>query len=92
MNDPVFMARWVLETKGVTGTPAEHLQDIAHQENIRVKYACLPNDPELGGQLLYKGEKKALSSTRLLIIKADTISPLLMSWGIIFLNIPQAIH
>lgn len=60
MNDPIAKAKWVLETKGVIGTPAEHLHEIARQENIRFKYACLPNDPKLGGQLLYKGEKKGI--------------------------------
>jgi len=60
MNDPVVKAKWVLETNEITGVPAEYLHDIAKRENIRFKYVCLPNDPKLGGQLLYKGQKKGI--------------------------------
>ncbi len=60
MNDPIAKARWVLETKGTTGVPAEQLHDIARQEDIRFIYRSLPNEPTLGGQLLYKGKKKGI--------------------------------
>jgi len=60
MINPIVKAKWVLETNGITGVPAEYLHVIAERENIRLKYACLPNDPKLGGQLLYKGQKKGI--------------------------------
>lgn len=60
MNNPITKARWVLKTKGITGIPAESLHDIADSEDIRYLYRTLPNDPKLGGQLLYKGKKKGI--------------------------------
>lgn len=60
MNNPIIKAKWVLETKSIIGIPAESLHDIADSENIRYLYRTLPNDPKLGGQLLYKGERKGI--------------------------------
>ena len=60
MNDPIAKAKWVLETKGISGVPAPCLHHIAEQEDIRFLYRALPNEPTLGGQLLYKGKKKGI--------------------------------
>lgn len=60
MNEPIAKARWVLETRGTTGVPAQQLHDIARQEDIRFIYRPLPNEPTLGGQLLYRGNKKGI--------------------------------
>ena len=52
MANPAIKARWVLETKGVVGTPALALHDIAKREGIRYLYRPLPNDPKLSGELI----------------------------------------
>jgi Zn-dependent peptidase ImmA (M78 family) len=59
MNDPEAKAKWVLETKGISGIPAESLITIADSEGIRHKYNDYPEDL-WDGMLLYKGEKKAI--------------------------------
>lgn len=60
MNNPIAKAKWVLETKEITGIPVESLHNIASSEGIHFLYRSLPNDPKLGGQLLYKGEQKGI--------------------------------
>ncbi len=60
MRNPVAKAKWVLQTKGITGVPAESLHQIASSEGIRYKYCCLPDDPGLSGELLYRGDKKGI--------------------------------
>lgn len=60
MDVPAAKAKWVLETLGGIGPPATALHAIADREDIRYLYRSLPNDPELSGQLLYKGEKKGI--------------------------------
>lgn len=60
MANPAAKARWVLETKEVTGVPALALHGIAKQEGIRYLYRPLPNDPKLSGELIYKNEQKGI--------------------------------
>ncbi len=57
---PVAKAKWVLETKGITGVPAESLTAIADSENIRHKFCKLPEEPDLSGELLFRGDKKGI--------------------------------
>lgn len=57
---PVAKAKWVLETKDVTGIPAESLTAIADSENIRHKFCELPEDLDLSGELLFRGDKKGI--------------------------------
>ena len=59
-NNPIAKAKWVLETRGVSGIPALALGDIAEQENIKYRYGDFPDDPWLDGMLLYKGRKRAI--------------------------------
>jgi Zn-dependent peptidase ImmA (M78 family) len=57
---PVAKAKWVLETKGITDVPAESLTAIADSENIRHKFCELPDEPDLSGELLFRGDKKGI--------------------------------
>jgi len=59
MDNPVSKAKWILETKGVTGIPAESLEAIAESEGI----ICCSNDypdDNWDGMLLWKGTQKAI--------------------------------
>jgi Zn-dependent peptidase ImmA (M78 family) len=59
-TSPVAKARWVLETKGITGVPAESLTAIADSENIRYRFCELPEAPDLSGELLFRRDKKGI--------------------------------
>lgn len=60
MDTPTAKAEWVLAKYGVDSRPAAALPSIADQAGIRYGYAELPEEPDLCGELLYKGEKKAI--------------------------------
>lgn len=60
MDTPTAKAEWVLAKYGVDNRPAVALHSIADQEGIRYGYEELPEEPDLCGELLYKGEKKAI--------------------------------
>lgn len=60
MDAPTAKAEWVLTTYGVDDRPAAALHRIAEQAGIRYGYEELPEEPDLCGELLYKGEKKAI--------------------------------
>lgn len=57
---PAAKAKWILETKGITGIPAESLTAIADSENIRYRFCELPEEPDLSGELLFCGDKKGI--------------------------------
>lgn len=57
---PAAKAKWVLETKGITGIPAESLTAIANSENIRYRFCELSEEPDLSGELLFRGDKKGI--------------------------------
>lgn len=59
MNSPEAKAKWVLETKGISGIPAESLKTISDSEGIRHRYNDYTEDV-WEGMLLFKGEKKAI--------------------------------
>lgn len=59
MNDPGAKAKWVLETKGISGIPAESLEIIADSEGIKHRLNDYPEDV-WDGMLLYKGDRKAI--------------------------------
>ncbi len=59
MNNPETKAKWVLETKGISGVPAESLKAIADSERIKHRYNDYPEDA-WDGMLLYKGDRKAI--------------------------------
>lgn len=59
MNNPVARAKWVLESKQITGIPALSLPDIAESEGIRFLLEDYPSD-SWDGMLLFKGEKRAI--------------------------------
>lgn len=90
MPDPVAKAKWILEISGIIDTPAEHLEEIACQEGIRLKYVCLPNDPKLGGQLLYKGQKKGIIINTLIDNKGRHNFTLAHELGHYFLEHPPS--
>lgn len=58
MTTPEAKAKCVLETKGITGIPAERLGVIADSESIGYKYNSYSDDWD--GMLLYKGSKKGI--------------------------------
>ena len=60
MPDPAAKAKWVLETKNVTGIPARALHDIARSEKIRICMEPFPEEPNFSGELLFKGDKRAI--------------------------------
>lgn len=58
MNDrPGVEANRVLAAHGIIGYPAEHLQAIADAEKIKVLFYSIDDEPDFGGQLIYRGEK-----------------------------------
>jgi len=57
MNNPVYKAKWVLETKGVISILAESLKTIAESEGIKYLFNDYPED-DWDGMLLWKGIKK----------------------------------
>ena len=58
MNDrPAVEANHVLAAHGITGYPAEYLQAIADAEKIKVLFYSIDDEPDFGGQLIYRGEK-----------------------------------
>lgn len=60
MPDPAVKARRVLETKNITGIPALALHDIAKSEKIRVHMEAFPDEPEFSGELIFKGDRRAI--------------------------------
>lgn len=60
MPDPESKARWVLATQKIAGIPALALLDIARRESIKVHQEPFPEEPDFGGELLFKGPKKAI--------------------------------
>lgn len=60
MDTPAAKAEWVLAKYGVDNRPAAALHSIAAQAGIRYGYAELPEEPDLCGEFIYKGEKKAI--------------------------------
>lgn len=60
MNDPASKAKWVLATKGISDIPAQFLEEIAQSEKIRFQLCEFPDDPDLDGLLLFKGDKRAI--------------------------------
>lgn len=60
MNDPASKAKWVLATKGISDIPAQFLEEIAQSEKIRFQLCDFPDDPDLDGLLLFKGDKRAI--------------------------------
>ncbi|WP_287703651.1 ImmA/IrrE family metallo-endopeptidase [Desulfovibrio sp.] len=60
MPDPAGKARWVLETKNITGIPALALHDIAKSEKIPVRMEAFPDEPGFSGELLFKGDRRAI--------------------------------
>jgi len=59
-NTPSSKAKWVLETMGIKGVPAPYFDDIARQENIKVKRCSLPSEKDLSRMLIYRGEMKGI--------------------------------
>lgn len=57
---PAAKAEQVLASMGITDPPALHLEEIAKSQNIRVGKKELPDDPNLSGLLLFRGEKRAI--------------------------------
>lgn len=57
---PTVTARQVLDRMGISGPPATHLEEIAQAEHIRVGKPILPDDPNLSGLLLFRGDKRAI--------------------------------
>lgn len=57
---PATKAEQVLASMGITDPPALHLEEIAKSQNIRVGKRELPDDPNLSGLLLFRGEKRAI--------------------------------
>lgn len=60
MPDPAVKAQWVLETKKITGIPARALHDIAKSEKIPVHLEAFPDEPGFSGELLFKGDRRAI--------------------------------
>lgn len=57
---PATKAEQVLASMGITDPPALHLEEIAKSQNIRIGKKELPDDPNLSGLLLFRGEKRAI--------------------------------
>lgn len=57
---PAAKAKQVLASMKITDPPALHLDEIANAQNIRVGKRELPDDPNLSGLLLFRGEKRAI--------------------------------
>lgn len=57
---PAVTARQVLDRMGISDPPATHLEEIAREEHIRVGKRSLPDDPNLSGLLLFRGDKRAI--------------------------------
>lgn len=61
MNDrPSVEANRVLAVNGITSWPAEYLQNIASAERIKVLFRPIDDEPDFGGQLVYKGKKTGI--------------------------------
>ncbi len=57
---PTVEANRILSVNGITSCPAEHLQDIAAAEHIKVLFRSINDEPSFGGQLVYKGKKTGI--------------------------------
>lgn len=61
MNDRISVeANRVLAVNGIIDWPAEHLQKIAAAEHIKVLFCSIDDEPDFGGQLVYKGKKTGI--------------------------------
>lgn len=58
--NPTAKAKQVLESMSISDPPALYLDDIAKAQGVRVGKQNLPDDPELSGLLLFRGEKRAI--------------------------------
>lgn len=59
-DKPSSEAKHVLAAHGIVSCPAEHLQSIADAEHIKVLFCSIKDEPEFGGQLVYKGTKTGI--------------------------------
>lgn len=57
---PTVGANRVLAVNGITSCPAEHLQEIAAAEHIKILFRSIDDEPGFGGQLVYKGKKTGI--------------------------------
>ena len=71
---PEVKANWVLETMGILGAPAFHLDEIAASQKIKIGRRSLPSDTDFSGALLFRGDKRAilLNTARPLLFAAQT--------------------
>lgn len=60
IDRPSAEAKRVLSAHSITGCPAEHLQSIADAEHIKVLFRSIEDEPDFGGQLVYKGNKAGI--------------------------------
>lgn len=61
MNEsPSAKAQRVLEPYNILDIPADHMQEIADSENIKVLFRPIPDEPKFGGQLVYKGKSAGI--------------------------------
>lgn len=57
---PTVEASRVLAINGITSCPAEHLETISLAEHIKVLFRSIDDEPDFGGQLVYKGKKTGI--------------------------------
>lgn len=60
IDKPSAEANRVLSVHSIIGYPAEHLQSIADAEHIKVLFRSIKDEPDFGGQLVYKGNKAGI--------------------------------
>lgn len=60
IDKPSAEAKRVLAINNIVGCPAEHLQNIADAEHIKVLFRSIADEPDFGGQLVYKGAKTGI--------------------------------
>lgn len=60
IDKPSVEAKRVLYAHSIIDCPAEHLQSIAEAEHIKVLFRDINDEPDFGGQLVYKGDKAGI--------------------------------